>query len=479
MEVKLYNTFTESIQTLKAKSNKPLRFYACGPTVYGPAHIGNFRTFVMQDVLRRLLECSGQEVLHVRNITDVDDKTIRQSQTEGLTLTDFCAKWTARFQHDCTLLGLLSPQIEPSAVAHIPEQIEMIAQLVKKGHAYVSADRSVYFRVNSFKDYGHLSKLQSDELQTQSQTSAGEANQADEYSRESICDFALWKSYKIEDGQNRWDSPWGLGRPGWHIECSAMALKYLGADFELHGGGIDLIFPHHENEIAQTEACTCQKFAQHWFHVAHLKVEGQKMSKSLGNLYTLEDLQKKNIPPYVVRYLLLSGDYRQPLNFTFEGLHAAWSALEKLGKFIRALCEKGQIKENFSKLIHNNGPKNKFFHGFWEALCEDLSTPKALGALFTKLGALQIDDLSPQDAKAHAEELGTVYYALGLTLPPTTANHPIPTEIIALADARQEAKKVKDFALSDAIRKAIIEKGWSVMDIANGYQLLPIHEKLL
>ncbi|MGB0416251.1 MAG: cysteine--tRNA ligase, partial [Coraliomargarita sp.] len=285
MSVQLYDTHSRSVQALTPESGKPLRFYCCGPTVYGPAHIGNFRTFLIQDTLRRVLEVDGTPVKHVRNITDVDDKTIRQSQAEGMTLEAFTAKWTEKFHADCSALNMLAPSIEPSAVAHIPEQIALVETLVEKGHAYATEDGSVYFRVSSYDDYGSLSKLKQRELKTQSENSAGEVNDADEYDRESVTDFALWKGRKPEDGENYWPSPWGEGRPGWHLECSAMVdTAFDGETIELHGGGIDLCFPHHENEIAQSECAHGQCFCKHWFHSAHLMVEGEKMSKSLGNV---------------------------------------------------------------------------------------------------------------------------------------------------------------------------------------------------
>ena len=326
MVLKLYDTLTRGVRDVFPMDEQTVRFYGCGPTVYGPAHIGNFRTFVMQDVFRRVLETSGQKTFHVRNLTDVDDKTIRQSQEEGLKLEDFTNKWTARFRKDCKLLNLMSPHAEPSAVSHIPEQISLIQRLIDAGKAYQASDGSVYFKVGAFSAYGRLSRLADREITT-NETSR---ESSDEYDRESAADFALWKARRVEDGENYWESPWGQGRPGWHIECSAICMKHLGESFDLHSGGVDLVFPHHENEIAQVEAVTCKTFARHWFHIAHLMVEGQKMSKSLGNLYTLEDLEEKGYKPEEIRYLLLSGNYRHPLNFTFDSLGAARKALSKL-----------------------------------------------------------------------------------------------------------------------------------------------------
>ena len=371
MVLKLYDTLTREVREVFPMDGQSVRFYGCGPTVYGPAHIGNFRTFVMQDVFRRVLETSGQQTFHVRNLTDVDDKTIRQSQEEGIKLEDFTANWTTRFQNDCELLNLMAPHIEPSAVGHIPEQITLIERLIEKDKAYQAKDGSVYFRVEAFAEYGRLSRLADREITT----SAPVRETSDEYDRDSAADFALWKARRPEDGENFWNSPWGEGRPGWHIECSAICMKHLGESFDLHSGGVDLVFPHHENEIAQVEAVTCKTFARHWFHIAHLMVEGQKMSKSLGNLYTLSDLAEKGYHPQEIRYLLLSGNYRQPLNFTFDSLGAARKAIAKLTDFASRFgfkyIENSQLKREF-------GP----FYPVQEALLTDLNTPEALGRLF-------------------------------------------------------------------------------------------------
>ena len=271
MPLKLYDTLTREVREVFPMDGKSVRFYGCGPTVYGPAHIGNFRTFVMQDVFRRVLETSGQKTYHARNVTDVDDKTIRQSQAEGVPLHEFTDRWSKYFDKDCEALNLLAPHVQPSAVAHIPEQIVLIENLITKGKAYKAEDGSVYFNVSSFEDYGRLSRLADREITT----SVTERESSDEYERDSAADFALWKARRPEDGENYWESPWGQGRPGWHIECSAICMKHLGESFDLHSGGVDLVFPHHENEIAQVEATTNKTFARHWFHIAHLMVEGK------------------------------------------------------------------------------------------------------------------------------------------------------------------------------------------------------------
>ena len=309
--MKLYDTMSRHVRELQPRDGDTFRFYCCGPTVYGPAHIGNFRTFVLQDVFRRTLESAGMKTQHVRNLTDVDDKTIRDSQADGKTLKEFTDHWRDRFHADCEKLNTLPPHTEPSAVEHIPHQISMIEDLMEKGHAYSSEDGSVYYKVTSFNGYGRLSKLDQRELRE----GASGAVSDDEYEKDSVADFALWKGRRDEDGANHWPSPWGEGRPGWHLECSAMCREYLGDTFDLHSGGVDLIFPHHENEIAQSEACTGHHMADHWFHLTHLLVDGGKMSKSVGNFYTLDQLETAGFTANELRYVLISAHYRQPLEF--------------------------------------------------------------------------------------------------------------------------------------------------------------------
>lgn len=484
MPIDLYDTLSRSYKRLKPKDGKVFRFYCCGPTVYGPAHIGNFRSFLLQDVLRRLLEQSGQEAFHVRNITDVDDKTIRQSQAEGLSLQAFTQKWTDRFHQDCRALQLLPPHVEPKATEHIPEQIELISQLLAESFAYVAPDGSVYFRVSAFSDYGKLSQLDATQLQTQAYTSAGQDNLADEYDRDCIHDFALWKAYKAEDGQNGWESPWGRGRPGWHIECSAMALRYLGPSFDLHAGGVDLCFPHHENEIAQSESLSGQPLAEHWFHNAHLLVNGCKMSKSLGNLYTLEDILSQGFSARALRYTLIAGHYRQPLNFTMQSLHAAESALAKLDKAVLALARKAGMDAASLKAVFSNTParaNGEPFDAVYQALCKDLNTPAALGALFKALPQLMSLE-SPSSAMLQA--LVRLIYIFGIGKdaadlfevqdPPRLEQEAIPPEVSALAEKRQAAKAAKNYLLADEYRAAIKAQGWELVDTPSSFTIRPL-----
>jgi len=477
MSVQLYDTLSRSIKTLEPAAGEPLRFYCCGPTVYGPAHIGNFRTFLIQDVLRRVLEVDGIRVRHVRNITDLDDKTIRQSQAGGKTLAEFTTYWTDKFHADCLALNMRPPCLEPSAVEHIPQQIALIESLIEKGHAYAVGDGSVYFRVSSFENYGRLSRLKERELRTQQENSAGALNDADEYDRESVSDFALWKARKPEDGDNYWPSPWGEGRPGWHLECSAMVdSAFAGQTIDLHGGGIDLCFPHHENEIAQSECAHGHDFCRHWFHSAHLMVEGAKMSKSLGNLYTLDDLREKGFSPMVVRYTLIAGSYRQQLNFTFDGLHAAQSALTKLERFADSLLEKtGQDRSALDSYIRADAPADfGRFAKAWDALRQNLNTAACLGAVFGVLGANPAAALDAAGARSMLHAFGSLLYALGIRLfTVQETKSAAPAEIQALAQQRWEAKNARDFARADALRDALLDQGWLVKDSKDGFVLEP------
>jgi cysteinyl-tRNA synthetase len=460
MDLMLFDTLSRAIRPVRPLDGVKLRFYCCGPTVYGPAHIGNFRTFVMQDVFRRVVERLGLPTHHVRNVTDVDDKTIRQSMKEGKSLGEFTEFWLARFHIDCAALNLLKPHIEPSAVAHIPQQIGMIETLIEKGHAYQAADGSVYFKIASFKDYGRLSHLDERELRY------GATVATDEYDdKEGVADFALWKARKPDDGPNYWPSRWGDGRPGWHLECSAMTREYLGETFDLHSGGVDLIFPHHENEIAQSECCTGVEMCRHWFHVTHLLVDGRKMSKSLGNLYTLDDLKARGHQPAAVRYVLLSGHYRQPLNFTLEQVAGAKSALEKLAKFEAEIAH--QAGRPAAPMLA--AP----FQPAWDALLDDLNTPKALGQLFSTLNELDAATLPAATAGEVLDGLHFIVEAMGLTLPEIEDELPIevPPDVRELAEKRWQARLARDWATSDELRRQLAARGWSVKDGRESYEM--------
>ncbi|MDR1190907.1 MAG: cysteine--tRNA ligase [Verrucomicrobiales bacterium] len=470
-DILLHDTMTRSVKNVRAADGETVRFYCCGPTVYGPAHIGNFRTFVAQDVLRRTLELAGWKTKHVRNITDVDDKTIRQSQAQGQTLGEFTGHWLGLFRADCAALNLLPPHVEPGAVAHIPQQIKLVEALLMKQHAYRTEDGSVYFRIESFPRYGRLSRVKERELSTGG-TGSGK-NLSDEYERESLADFALWKARKPEDGANVWCAPWGEGRPGWHLECSCMSMRYLGESFDLHGGGVDLIFPHHENEIAQSEAATGKEFAAHWFHTAHLLVENRKMSKSEGNLFTLEDLNNKGCTPMETRYVLLAGKYSQPLNFTLESLSAARAALKKLAKAAASLSA-GAGEISYEQLVSQAASLSvdNPFHAAWEALKNDLNVSEALGQTFVAL----------KDAGNFADKTAAwlgfqrIINALGLVLPAADddAIVSVPAGVQELAAKRWAAKQTKNWQLADEYRARLTALGWAMQDAKDDYKLAPL-----
>ena len=453
MAIRLHDSLTREVRELKpSHADGVIRFYNCGPTVYAPAHIGNFRTFVVNDVIRRLLELEfgADKVKHVRNLTDVDDKTIKRARDEGRPLAEVTRQWTEKFHADCAALHCLTPHVEPTATGHIREQVDMIEVLMQKGNAYRAPDGSVYFKVSSFDGYGRLSRVKERELQMGSALKAVDADEKEDGS-----DFALWKAHKPDDGANAWDSPWGRGRPGWHIECSAMSKKHLGATIDLHTGGVDLLFPHHENEIAQSECCNGTAFAQHWYHSEHLLVDGKKMSKSLGNLYTLDDLKAKGFSPMALRYALLMGHPRKQLNFTLDSLHAAEKALGTLRQFRTSLASVGGDATLFAP-VH-------------AALADDLNTPGSLGALFT------IVNRGPQGVELAAFD--RVLFALGLKLDaPVAPKADIPADIADLAAKRWAAKQAKDFAAADTLRNELTAAGWSMLDRKDGYSLEPVRK---
>ena len=452
MAIQLFDSLTREIRELRAShADGVFRFYNCGPTVYAPAHIGNFRTFVVNDVLRRLLELEfgADKVKHVRNLTDVDDRTIGQTQKEKRPLAEITQKWTDKFHADCAALNCLRPHAEPTATGYIKEQVNMIEVLMEKGNAYRAADGSVYFKIESFPGYGGLSRIRERELKITNTV-------ADADHKDSVSDFALWKAYKpAEDGDVKWPGPRGAseGRPGWHIECSAMSKSLLGDTIDLHTGGVDLLFPHHENEIAQSECCNGTTFARHWYHSEHLLVDGTTMSKSKGNYYTLSDLVEKGYSPMALRYALLMGHPRKQLNFTLDSLHAAESALKALRSFRASLPATGGDATAFASVF--------------AALHDELNTPGAFGALFT------VVNRGPQGISLQAFD--RVLFALGLDLVTATApSATVPTEITALAAKRWAAKQAKDFAAADALRKELTAAGWSMLDSKTDYKLEPL-----
>jgi cysteinyl-tRNA synthetase len=370
MSLRFYNTLTRQIDEFKPLEGNTVRLYTCGPTVYTFAHIGNFRTFLFQDILRRYLKYAGYELRHVINLTDVDDNTINNSQAAGMPLRAYTDQYIEAFLVDRQLLNLQAPEFLVRATDCIPDMLKLIQTLLDKGFAYPS-DGSIYFKVAAFPHYGRLAQIDFSGVRD------GARVDADKYDKENARDFALWKAAK--QGEPFWDAPFGSGRPGWHIECSAMSMKYLGESFDIHSGGSDLIFPHHENEIAQSEAATGKPFVKVWMHAEHLIVNGEKMSKSLGNFYTLRDLINKGHKPSAIRYLLASVPHRKPLNFTFEGLHQAQQSIDRLRNFRFRLTKEG-FQAGESSALQNRAHEAR--QKFEMALDDNLNTAEALGAIF-------------------------------------------------------------------------------------------------
>jgi len=459
MSLRLHDSLTRAVRELRpSHPDGVFRFYNCGLTVYDAAHIGNFRTFIVNDLIRRLLELEfgPDKVRHVRNITDVDDKTIRRAREEGRPLAEVTRQWIDKFHRDCVALNLLPPHEEPRATdpRYILEQIRMIETLMDRGNAYRAPDGSVYFKVSSFAGYGELSRLKERQLQPGAALKLAAAD-ADE--KEDGSDFALWKAWKPEDGPNKWPGPKGgaEGRPGWHIECSAMSKAILGETLDLHTGGVDLLFPHHENEIAQSQCCNGAVLSHHWYHSEHLLSDGRKMSKSLGNLHTLDDLVARGFTPMAVRYALLSGHPRRQLNFTLDSLHAADSALATLHAYRQSLPESG-------------GPTG-VFAGALDALRDDLNAPAALGALFTVV--------KQGPGAASRADFDAFMGLLGLIpAPHATLHADAPPWVAALAEKRWSARKARDFKAADSLRAELAAAGWSMLDSKDAYKLEPVRK---
>ncbi len=460
MSIRLFNTLTREIEDFQPADPNRVRMYTCGPTVYNYAHIGNFRAYVFEDLLQRHLEFRGFAVDRVMNLTDVDDKTIRGCRHAGVPLGEFTREYKQAFFQDLDALRIKRASHYPEATAtnHITRMIEMISDLVKKGHAYRAEDGSVYFRIRTFPNYGKLAHFNLDELQPSGRVAS------DEYEKEQIGDFALWKAWDEADGDVFWESPWGRGRPGWHIECSAMATAILGASLDIHCGGEDNIFPHHEAEIAQSESVTGEPFVRYWLHCKHLLVDGRKMAKSEGNFFTLRDLQAKGWTGREVRYVLLSVKYREQLNFTFESLEAARKSLARFDEWSRRLQE--TASNTPEPLPETLDPER-----FGAALDDDLNISAALGALFELIREsnrlLDAGQLTPGQARsllAWRERIDSV-------LNFSADDEGIPAEVQSLVDQRAEARAKKEWALSDVLRDQILALGWQVKDTKDGQKV--------
>jgi cysteinyl-tRNA synthetase len=467
MPIRFFNTYSRELEEFAPLHPPVVKMYTCGPTVYNFAHIGNFRAYLFEDLLQRHLEARGYEVERVMNLTDVDDKTIRGARSIGQRLGEFTQQFKDAFFQDLETLRIKRAQHFPSATEpqYIARMIEMIAALIAKDIAYQADDHSVYFRLSKFPAYGQLAHLNLDELRPTGRI----AN--DEYEKESIGDFALWKAWDEADGDVKWDSPWGPGRPGWHIECSAMATALLGDELDIHCGGVDNIFPHHEAEIAQSESFTGKKFVRTWLHCAHLMVEGAKMSKSAGNFYTLRDLLDKGWSGRELRYALLSVNYRLPLNFTFEGLAAARSALQRIDEWV------GRISD-FSLQISDSGNApagldslTAHAEKFFEALDDDLNISSALSHLFDLIR--ESNKLMDQGAISNeaAAALQKEWQRLNCVLALESEAEAIPTAVQTLLEERAAARAAKDFKKSDELRDQIAQHGWQVKDTKDGQKL--------
>jgi len=439
--LKVFNSLSRKIEEFKPLNPKDVGMYTCGPTVYDHMHIGNLRTFSFADILHRVLIANGYQVSTVQNITDIDDKIIKRAKERGISIEELSEEFTDYFLEDIEKLNILPTTYQPKATEHVGKMIKYIEELIKKGLAYVEKDGSVYFDISQFKDYGKLSRLDKRELKT------GTRILSDEYSKDDVQDFALWKT---EDrNQVGWDSPWGWGRPGWHIECSVMSQEYLGDTFDIHAGGVDLLFPHHENEIAQSEGKSGKVFVNYFVHGEHILVDGQKMSKSLKNFYTLKDLEERGIDPIALRYLYLTAHYRDKLNFTFTSLQASVNALNKLKAEIRAWEQpKGDV--------------GQFWQKFLAATNNDLNMPQAIAIMWE----LVKSDLSTSQKGKDLLEMDKI---LGLGLEKYLGRSvEVPANVMELVEKRENVRKSNDFKTSDQLRKEINNLGYDVEDTPSG-----------
>ena len=467
--MRFYNTLGRNMQDFQPIEEKVAKMYTCGPTVYNYAHIGNFRAYLFEDLLRRSLEYHGYKVTQVMNLTDVDDKTIRDSRAAGLKLQDFTRKYKDAFFEDLRTLRIEPAEHYPEATTHIPEMIEMIRILFEKGFAYKSEDGSVYFSIAKFKDYGKLAKIDME------QQRSGVRINNDEYDKDSVADFALWKAWSESDGDVKWDSPWGPGRPGWHLECSAMSMKYLGRTFDIHTGGIDNMFPHHEDEIAQSEAANSCKFVNYWLHCEHLTIDKKKMSKSLGNFYTLRDLLNKGYSGKEVRWALIGTHYRSKLNFNLGLCDQARSTLKKFADFfgrLKALPQGTAGKEEAAGLAADADKK------FADAIGDDLNIAEALSAVFTLERAvntaLASNSLQSEAGGVILEQFSRFDRVLAVFDVDAAASEEaedVPAGIMALAQKRIEARKAKDFKTADEIRDSLKAQGLVIIDTQQGMKV--------
>lgn len=473
MTLRLYNTLTREVEEFRPLDDGRVRMYTCGPTVYDRAHIGNFRTFLLDDVLRRYLRWKGYQVFQVRNLTDVDDRTIRAAVEHGVSLRELTRPFIDAFFEDSDSLGIQRAEEYPRATDYVPEMIELVQRLLDRGLAYV-ADGSVYYDISEFPNYGALAQLEAVSLREGERTSGDEA-----YDKEDARDFVLWKGGERPDEGDvaTWDSPWGPGRPGWHLECSVLAMTHLGLPFDLHTGGVDLIFPHHTNEIAQAEGASGERFARYWIHAKHLLVDGRKMSKSEGNFYTVAEILGQGYRPSAVRRLLVSGHYRTELNFTLSGLEDAARSVDRLSEFRRRVenAERADAGESESRLRElTRGAVTRFE----ESMDDDLGIAQAWGVLFTLVrdvnAALDAagDRVSATEAASVLEAVASMDSVFGVLELADREEEAVPEEKRAWIEERVElrdaARRAGDYARADAIRAELAEAGIEVEDTAQG-----------
>ncbi len=463
--IKFFNTMSGKPEPFRPLKEGEVKLYTCGPTVYGYAHIGNFRAYMFEDLLKRFLMFMGNTVLHVMNITDVEDKIIRSAAQQGLSLQQYTKTYTEAFFQDIDLLRILPADIYPRATEHIPEMVHMVQVLADKGYAY-EKEGSWYFDISRFKAYGRLSKIDMD------QRKVGVRIDSDEYEKESVHDFALWKAQK--QGEFSWDTTLGPGRPGWHIECSVMSSRYLGDSFDIHCGGVDNIFPHHENEIAQSEAYSGRKFVQYWMHCQHLIRDGQKMSKSKGNTITIRELiEKHGADPMAIRLLLLSTHYRKMLNFTFEALDQAGAALQRIHDFLYELESRSFPEgEDKNTACMVESARTDFISG----LGDDLNISAALSAVFGLIKNANIGiskgEITNQGAAYLKKTIHTWDRVLGVL--PKQEPQMLTDEIQLRIDEREKARAARDYALADSIRDELLAKGIALEDTPEGVRWKPV-----
>ncbi len=459
--IRFFNSLAREKERFVPVENGKVRMYTCGLTVYDFGHIGNFRAFVFEDLLRRWLEYRGFRVTQVMNLTDVDDRTIKASRKNGVPLDEYTEPYIKAFFEDVATLNIEKAEYYPKATEHVPEMLALITKLMEKGYAYRGEDGSIYYDISKFKDYGKLANIKVENLKP------GARVKVDEYAKEEAQDFALWKAWSEEDGGVSWDAPFGKGRPGWHIECSAMSMKYLGETLDIHCGGVDNLFPHHENEIAQSEAATDKKFVNYWLHCEHLLVEGRKMAKRLGNYHTVRDLTTKGYDPKAIRYLLLATHYRQQVNFTFEGLEAAKNTLDRLTNFVHRLLDaEGKGSGEQIRLLIGRVQK-----GFGEAMDDDLNISVALAALFDFVrdanNLLDGNMLSKEEAQEVYSLMLNFDKVLGV-IGEVKKEEKLSREAEELILKREEARKTKDWKTADEIRQRLKAMGISIEDTPQG-----------